>query len=85
MFFLVGGYCHNWASGVVLLCHGAHGCLFLSHERCVLVYSCHTNVVCLSVYFCYTTLGGLFLLHWSSSPLTNRNVVGTAEGGFQRV
>ena len=55
---------------------------FLSHERCVLVYSCHTNVVCLSVYFCYTTLGGLFLLHWSSSPLTNRNVVVTAEGGF---
>ena len=63
---------------------GHQGLSYFAMVR-TLVYSCHTNVVYLSVYFCYTTLGGLFLLHWSSSPLTNRNVVGTAEGGFQRV
>ena len=53
--------CHNWASGVVLLCHSVHGCLFLSHKRCVLVYFCHTNIVCLSISVTQTLCACLFI------------------------
>ena len=57
------GECHNWTSGGVLLCHSAHGCLFLSHKRCVFVYFFLShNVVWSSI---FVALHGLFSLDQS--------------------